>query len=130
MQVATHGGRADNLEAGVGGGDCVDHSLGRRAAVEEVAPSEGGVGLRIVDDKGGAVGAAAYPVEDVAEGDGGVDGVGRRGAGVGVRVGGGGGGGEGEHTRGTDFHHVAVSHSLRAIGASIAAVDSVAPVAG
>ena len=83
VDVATHGGRAGVPEAGVGGGDGVDHGLRGGGAVEEEAPGEGGVGLGIVDDEGNAVGARAHPVEDVGEGDGGVD-----------RIGGGGGGGD------------------------------------
>ena len=74
--VATHGGRAGDGETWVCGVDVADHGLCGGGAVEEVAPGKGRVGLGVVDDEDGAVAARAYPVKNVGEGNGGVDGVG------------------------------------------------------
>ena len=65
----------DRPETRVGGSDGIDHSLRGGRSVEAVTPGKRRVGLREVDDKLGAVGTAAHPVQNLAERKGSIDGV-------------------------------------------------------
>ena len=75
VNVAVEGRSAYRPETRIGSGDGIDHSLCGGRSVETVTPGKRRVGLREVDDKLGAVGTAAHPVQKLAERKGSIDGV-------------------------------------------------------
>ena len=86
VDISAERRRANCPETRIGSGDGIDHSLRGGRSVETVTPGKRRVGLREIDDKLGAVGTAAHPVQDLAERKGSIDGV-SGGSAVGVRGG-------------------------------------------